>query len=270
MVLIQKTQSVNIVIKCKFTYQLRGLKLTKLVIDYPVKYTSLLQGDVTFVLAHLYLKNQNYKMQINKLKSEGRPLMLDNGAWEFGSSMPPTDYLNIIKNLEPDYAVIPDVYRNRWQSEKMTKEFIEINDSIVETQLMFVPQGESIDEIIDSHEELVSEFGMFYDVLAVAKHIGSITNRVDFVNNLVAKSNEPPVDVHFLGFWNWDEFDTQKVGNWNLISLDTKYPVKGAIDHKFTDQLEYYNTNLYLDEDIFNIEVDTMYLDLYERGWSDD
>jgi hypothetical protein len=244
--------------------------MTKLVIDYPVKYTSLLQGDITFVLAHLYLKNSDYKEKINELKGLGRPLMLDNGAWEFGSSMPPKQYLDIIEELEPTYAVIPDVYRNRWQSEKMTSEFIDINDRSKDTQLMFVPQGENVEEIIASHEYLVAQYGMFYDVLAIAKHIGKITNRVDFVNTLVARAAEPPIDVHFLGFWNWEEFDNAKIGNWNLISLDTKYPVKGAIDHKFTDQLEYYNTQLYLDLDIFNIEVDSMYFDLHERGWLED
>jgi hypothetical protein len=244
--------------------------LTKVVIDYPVHYTSLPQGDITFVLAHLYLKNPDYKFQIDQLKFKGRELMLDNGAWEFGSSMPPKDYLAIIEELQPAYAVIPDVYRNRLQSEKMTKEFLDMGPHTGSTQLMFVPQGESVKELIETHENLVDEYGMFYDILAVAKHIGTIVNRVDFVNQLVAMSDEVGRDVHFLGFWNWQEFDERKNGNWNLISLDTKYPVKRAIDHKFSDQLEYYNTNLYLDEDLFDAEVEGMYLELQQRDWLND
>jgi len=95
-------------------------------------------------------------------------------------------------------------------------------------------------------------------------------NRVDFVNQLIALSDEAGTDVHFLGFWNWKEFDEKKIGNWNLMSLDTKYPVKQAIAHKFSDQLEYYNTNLYLDEDLFDAEVEGMYLELQQRGWLND
>jgi hypothetical protein len=242
--------------------------LTKLVIDYPVKYTSLSQGDITFVLAHLYLKNSEYKHKIDELKVMGRELMLDNGAWEFGSSMPPLQYEKIIAELEPNWAVIPDVYKNRWQSEKVTEEFIELHDNHLETELMFVPQGTSVVEVIESYNSMVDKHGMFFDCLAIAKHIGSFSNRISFTDLLYVEATEPPVGVHFLGFWNWREFEELKMQPWHLWSVDTKKPVKNAfLPDTFTSQLDYYNTDKDLDENAFNIEVNDFYVNLAANGW---
>jgi len=241
--------------------------MTELVIDYPVKYTSLSQGDITFVLAHLYLKNVDYKQQIDFLKKSGRPLMLDNGAWEFGSSMPPRDYLKIIQELEPNYAVIPDVYMNTIQSEKMTMDFMEMYNEDIDTELMFVPQGNNAEEVIESYNSMVDKMGMFFDVLAVAKHIGSWANRVSFTDELMSQIYEPVKNVHFLGFWNWDELEQPKYGDWELQSIDTKYPVKSAYGEKFNSQLDYYNTDKVLDLDAFQVEVASFQDDLVNRGW---
>lgn len=245
--------------------------MTKLVIDYPAKYTELSYGDVTFVLAHLYLKNQVYKDKINYIQAQGRELMLDNGAWEFGSSMPPKDYYKIIDELRPTYAVIPDVFKNRIQSEKMTREFIDMYDLDIDTQLMFVPQGESAQELIDSYIAITTEYGEFFEILAMPKHIGQYANRIDVVNDLYAQVKIKPRDVHLLGFWDWMEFESPKVGDWNLVSVDTKFPVKMAfMPEKFTSQLDYYNTTKTLDINFFQMEVDLMYLQLNELGWIND
>ena len=80
----------------------------KLVIDYPIEYTGLPFGDVTFILAPL-LDNTKYVEELKAMKSVGRPTMFDNGAWEFGETMDINDYLNLIKQWNPEYAVIPDI-----------------------------------------------------------------------------------------------------------------------------------------------------------------
>lgn len=242
--------------------------MTKLVIDYPVKYTELSYGDVTFVLAHLYEKNQEYKEKIDYVKAMGRETMLDNGAWEFGSSMPIPRYARIIEELEPTYAVIPDVYKNRLQSEKMTSDFINYN---VETKskLMFVPQGDSSQEAIESYQYMTDYHGKFFDLLAIAKHLGDAANRIELVDLLYLESEIKPDQVHLLGFWDWEELaEYKKLQPWVLHSIDTKYPVKSAfMPHKFTDQLEYYNTAKHLDTISFGMEVDTFYLHLGDLGW---
>jgi hypothetical protein len=245
--------------------------LTKLVIDYPTKYTECSYGDVTFVLAHLYLKDTTYRSKINYLKHAGRELMLDNGAWEFGSSMRPDDYIKIIQDLEPTYAVIPDVYKNQIESERMTREFMEKYDSEPDTQLMFVPQGNTVEEVFESYNNLVTDYGTFFDILAIAKHIGTMANRVSFTDTLVAEAFEPPHDVHFLGFWSWEELEQQRFTDWKLVSIDTKKPVKNAyLPETFTSQLDYYNTDKILNLNAFQIEVNEFYVKLNELGWIND
>ena len=243
----------------------------KLVLDYPVKYTEYLYGDITFVLAHLYRDNLVYKGKINQLKKASRPLMLDNGAWEFGKSMNPKLYLSIINILNPDYAVIPDVFKNKGQTEKLTLEFLEMwktNWNGI-TKLMFAPQGETIDELVDCYNNVVGKMKKtFFDILAIPKHVGMIMNRVVATDILHNQVDLPFTDVHFLGYWNWEELSRKPDSEqWKLVSIDTKAPVKYAFGtDKFTSQMDYYLTERPLDEGSLKMAVDTFKDHLMKSG----
>jgi hypothetical protein len=244
--------------------------LTKLVIDWPVKYTDKTYGDTTFVLAHLYKSNEDYKEKINRIKSHGRELMLDNGAWEFGSSMPPTDYKKIVDELEPDIAVIPDVYMNRLQSEKVTSEYIGIHDRSLKTKLMFVPQGQDPIEAVNSYDKMVSEYGIFYDILGAAKWLGKYINRLKWVDQVWISNELQPQQVHLLGFWNFKELAYDPEFEWDFISIDTKYPVKQSYyPETFDSQLDYYNTDKPLNLLQLGLAVNQFYVKLDEMGWLD-
>ena len=84
-----------------------------LAIDLPVKYSDLDIGDITFCLAPLLNRQDDtgrkYMAAMDNLQKNGRQIMLDNGAWEFGASMDSQEYMDIISILEPTWAVIPDV-----------------------------------------------------------------------------------------------------------------------------------------------------------------
>ena len=232
---------------------------TKLVIDYPMKYADCKYGDVNFVLAPLYRDCGSYAM---KIQQANKPLMLDNGAWEFGKSMNVKQYVKILDELQPEYAVIPDAYKNRKLTEDLTLEFFMeyLQRDLPKTRLMFAPQGETVDELIYCYNEVMTQFASHINIIAIPKHVGELLNRIAFTDILYDSAVEPFHDVHFLGYWNWEELRfSPKVGSrWVLHSIDTKAPVKYAfLPEEFHTQMEYYETTASLDMDFLEEAIGT-------------
>ena len=247
--------------------------MTKLCIDYPMKYTHLLKGDITFALAQLYERFPAYEKTMIRLREEGREIMLDNGAWEFKVSMPVEDYLEIIQLLEPTYAVIPDAYQDAKKSRKLTLEFfdkfIPLN---LDTKLIYAPQGKNITEIIEEYNFNVNKFFAYMDMVGIPKHVGDLLNRVAFTDMLYDSADIKFQKVHFLGYWNYEELmfapKERKSAAWYLHSIDTKYPVKYAyLPTKFKDQLDYYLTDDKLNIDSFEVAVEHFYEGLLKLKW---
>ena len=217
-----------------------------------MKYTHLEYGDITFALAPLFSQFPHYEKKLIRARESGREIMLDNGAWEFGRSINITEYLEILQLLEPTYAVIPDAIKNKELTKKLTLEFFDKYLELgLNTQLIFAPQGETEQEMIDCYNEISDMFSQHIQILGIPKHIGELVNRVVFTDKLFDCANIKFEKVHFLGYWNWEElaFSPKLRGDypikWYLHSIDTKYPVKYAYlpERTFFDQLEYYTTD---------------------------
>jgi len=101
--------------------------MTKICIDWPVAYTDLgdLYGDITFALGPLYRQNQVYREALHSLKDKEREILLDNGAWEFGETMNINDYIQLIRDLQPTYAVIPDVMMDMNKTIRTASKFLD-------------------------------------------------------------------------------------------------------------------------------------------------
>jgi len=233
----------------------------KLVVDYPIKYAHLPYGDANFCLAQLYKDNIEYRFNIRKAQvKHERPLMLDNGAWEFGKSMNVKDYIEIIEELKPEYAVIPDVYKNKELTKKMTLDFFDnyVLDNSV--KLMFVPQGEDIEQMIDCYNEIMDGATVWINtaVVGIPKHIGEIMNRITFTDILYDNANIKFKHVHFLGYWNWEELMYAPIDrtSWTLDSIDTKAPVKYALKEKYVTQMDYYNTQEKIDHQSLELAIE--------------
>lgn len=222
----------------------------KLVIDYPIKHVALPYGDVNFILAPLIEKNERYKEGVNHLRYLKRETMFDNGAWEFGKSMPVSDYIALARQYEPTYIVVPDVMMESEATFDSATDFLGTWDRN-KTKVMIAPQGRNFVEVYRNYIEIMESWEHKIDILAVPKHIGKWMNRMEFTNKLMAESPFDPLPVHFLGFWHFDEFKRPIEGNWDLHSVDTKYTLKDFIDVPFKDQMEYYNWNGFIDEEKF-------------------
>lgn len=216
----------------------------KLVIDYPIEYADMKYGDANFVLAPL-LENSNYLFNIMKAKVNNRPLMMDNGAWEFGKSMDVKEYIKLAIKLEPEWLVVPDAMKDPDESFALAEEFFMhwiANGANVHTKVIFAPQGKTMGEMIDNYTMVVEEWFSYINILGVPKHVGSWMNRIKFTNDLFKAAPIKFRNVHFLGLWENEDFTVQKQGDWHLNSIDTKAPFKIATGvNKWKSQMEYYN-----------------------------
>ena len=251
--------------------------MTKLCIDWPMSFTQLGEryGDITFALAQLYLDEKRfYRDTLKDLRKNGKEIMLDNGAWEFGKTMDPKRYLKVIKDLQPTYAVIPDVFREREATFQAATEFFKGFSKLeVKPKLILAPQGKNVKEIVQSYDELGEAFGSYVDIVGIPKHIGKIMNRVAFTEHLWQKGKLKFTDVHFLGYWDWDEIvfgrEDRVNGryNWRMHSIDTKYPVKWAFNFEFQDQIEYYKCEMNLPVSRLIVGVDAFKRNLENCMW---
>ena len=85
----------------------------KLAVDYPIKYSDVDIGDITFCLAPFFKPGvgggEIYQRNMFDLQKNGRQIMLDNGAWEFGESMDSQEYLDIIDIFKVYHNIIPNI-----------------------------------------------------------------------------------------------------------------------------------------------------------------
>ena len=117
-------------------------------------------NDFDFVLFHLYKSEPEYKQYFNKLRDEHpeRMMILDSSAYEFyvkGEELDLDEYEEAIKELNPDYYVLPDVLMDKdktitnAQKFKKNQRNIEAyfkNAEMTAPEPFAVVQGKTIDE----------------------------------------------------------------------------------------------------------------------------
>lgn len=82
--------------------------------------------DYTYILVHLLEEDEEYKKLAFKAKNEGREIILDNSIFELGTAFNVQKYIRWIKELRPDWYIIPDtlestvdtiVQTSRWKQD---------------------------------------------------------------------------------------------------------------------------------------------------------
>ena len=90
----------------------------------PVKYQYLSHlGDRYFCLAQLYVKYKSYRKFFLDRKKEGRFITLDNGAAE-RSLVTEEVLLNVVKELQPNEVIAPDILFNKEKTILSLENFI--------------------------------------------------------------------------------------------------------------------------------------------------
>lgn len=119
---------------------------TKCFVISPLNHLDLMeQGDGIFVLAHLYLQNENYRSFIKEKKREGWFTILDNGAAE-KNLVSISDLIAVCKDLMPDEVIAPDILFDADKTLENLYFFInrmKQENLINKINLFAVPQGSS-------------------------------------------------------------------------------------------------------------------------------
>lgn len=110
-------------------------------------------NDYDFVLYHQYLKDDKYRNHYLKTRVSDpeRIMILDNSAYEFfvsGEKFVKDDFIRVIKELKPDYYIVPDVLMDKDKTLENFFEWLPIIDTIDCSVPYFVPQGRLVDEFV--------------------------------------------------------------------------------------------------------------------------
>ncbi len=175
--------------------------------------------DYDFVIASMYLDSVEYKNYYLENKRPGT--ILDNGAFETGTSIDTKVYLRVIDELRPSIVVIPDVQHDCRSTLFRVDEFFDQLPSEFDTTcLMGAVQGSSIEDYEDLLEKYVRNgvqlIGIPYGVI----------DRVNFIKS------HPEVKFHALGLQYFPELLSLRLLE-NVVSIDTSLPVKFAVNGKF-------------------------------------
>jgi hypothetical protein len=219
-------------------------------------------NDFDFVLFHLYQSNKTYREYYQKMRKEHpeRLMILDNSAYEFfvkGEKLDMLQFKNTIKELKPDYYILPDVLQDKEKTLHGVREFLKCYvDKDMVSKPLAVAQGNTSMELVECFQEylllgidyvgvpfhlefyknisveddILFEFGVNYEVKSMflySEDYKYATGRVQWVRDhetLLKRFGK----VHMLG----SHCPLEKMFYHDFYSMDTGYPVKLGYEKK--------------------------------------
>jgi len=201
---------------------------------------SVAYNDYDYALVHLFDKYPAYYDFFKKSVSRGRDVLLDNSIFELGKAFDGDKYAAYIKELKPNYYIVPDVLEDGYNTVKSFAEFTAKYTDLPGLKIGAV-QGKTYDELVDVYKYM-SEYA---DYIAISfdfsyylvtgrgktKLERFATGRQNFINDLIQD-----------GIWNWNkphhllgcslakEFSFYPNNNvYNIRSIDTSNPVVAGL-----------------------------------------
>jgi hypothetical protein len=178
----------------------------------PIPPTALLEQystDYHLCLAHVLGNNPRQMEYYQQRTSMGEYVILDNGAYELGSSVPFEHVLEVAEQIKPNEIVLPDVFLDSAATIKATEAAWEAlhsfsQDEYTYTNLMAVPQGKNSDEWIACLKILVKM--VTPDAIGIPIVYERMMGRgVLLLKTIEFLHNHPTChpDIHLLG-WDGD------------------------------------------------------------------
>ena len=178
----------------------------------PIPPTELL-GEFTtgyhLCLAHVLHRDERQMVYYKGLSpSLDDYVILDNGAYELGSSFSFQHVLEIAKEIGPDEIVLPDVFLNKRETILAANEghklFLDDIEWAADTSVMIAPQGESTHEWMQCLDALVN--AIHPDVIGIPVVYESKMGRGILIKQIMAYIGgdlwyQP--EIHLLG-WDGD------------------------------------------------------------------
>ena len=240
-------------------------------------------NDFDFVLFHLYQSNKTYREYYQKMRVEHpeRLMILDNSAYEFfvkGEKLDMLQFKNTIKELKPDYYILPDVLQNKEKTLHGVREFLKCYvDKDMVSKPLAVAQGNTSIELVECFQEYLElgidyvgvpfhlefyknmsieddisyEFGVNYDVDSMFQYSEDYKyaiGRVQWVRGhegLLKRFDK----VHMLG----SHCPLEKLFYHDFYSMDTGYPVKLGYEKKLLGSESHKPTSII--DDFIDVEL---------------
>ncbi len=217
-------------------------------------------NEYDFVLFHLYKAYPEYREYYKGLRKShpDRLMILDNSAYEFfvkGESLNLDEFVEVIRDLQPDLYILPDVLMDADKTNDLVDEFLGrygkylCLDCKVKSQPMAVVQGNSPYELFDLalhyrdlcidniaipfHNSFFQDYVDDHTANQWRLEMGQITpdhryalGRINFINKaelLLSRFKH----VHLLG--SHCPFEKRYYNQKLIKTMDTGYPVKCGI-----------------------------------------
>jgi len=195
-----------------------------------------------YCLVHLFAENEAYRNKFLEAKKKGREIILDTSVFELGTAFDENWYLQVIKELQPTWYIIPDVLEDAQATVSKAKHWMKFYASeFKNSKPIGVVQGKTYDELTGCYIELAHEldiakiaFSFDYSYYLESfphpnKLVSWMFGRMKLLGDLVIKGiideqkphhllgNSLPQEGRYYGQYKW------------IDSVDTSNPVLHAI-----------------------------------------
>ena len=168
------------------------------------------------------------------------PIYLDNGAYEFGSSMPIDEFLTVIEIVNPAVVIVPDRPQHMEETLRLTTRFFDMvpKSWFSRFKFMIVPQGRTMDQWRHCFLVMLRKFRGMFHLVGIPKYLyPARVNAVRFVWGRSRKFS------HLLGCPNPSEIPQILNANAPVESIDTTWPARHSLG-KLDEVLDLVNDEL--------------------------
>jgi len=116
------------------------------------------KGDFSFALGHIALESEAYRSYFRKRSLQGYEVMLDNGAYELGGSIPSDQMIQLIREIQPTYAYGMDYPGDPERTKEETCRFGRRlkQEGLGHVKNVGCVQGNNVEEWLDCYEHFVN------------------------------------------------------------------------------------------------------------------
>lgn len=217
----------------------------KIAHESPISIFDIIQKetDYDYCLVHLYVENEQYRNKFLEAKQRGREIILDNSIFELGEAFDSDSYVEVIKELQPDWYIIPDSLENYHVTCQNYNNFVEKYPNLPGKKIGVI-QGKTYSELVlcynylTTHTQGVDMIGISFDYSIYEKWFPSLTKleswsngRMNFLKELSKEIYfRQNIPIHLLGCSLYTEFknytsEFQKKNKLQIYSLDTSNPI---------------------------------------------
>lgn len=225
-------------------------------------------NDYDYCLPHLIDKYEQYRLYFQKARLDKRFIIMDNGLFE-GVKHTEQDLFDKMWIVRPDVFIVPDEWNDSTATLRNAKHWMKNRKGLLPegTSLMAVCQGESLNELITTYQNLV-DLGYKYiafnhsSVAYMEMYHGmdgvkrQMYGRMEFIRKLVERDTiRKDIYHHLLGCSLPQEF--MAYNTWKFIkSVDTSNPIiVGSEGVRYGDNGINYKPKTKIEE-LFEINLD--------------